>query len=378
MSQAHLEIKKAIDLSPNWESVRYTEALIGFYGALSLAAFPSPVTISFDPVEWTFVKQDDESVSRLRKASTTFQELANLPDKLIEERIRLLTWNMICLSNDLERQEEAANLCQQILQQDLTNPSAISWALTRSYDIDLDASKTALKELLDNDSASVEHVHALLACLIAQKRIEDAIEVLEDTRTLYENEQAEAVWLLTLTQLQVLQGKPELALRKLDNCSNGKAIPGAYILAKEALARDTGDWQQLYEYLDLKSLGKQIVLYFSLDNVNLKSDQQDWKFITSNAEVLLRHFATAEILRLVAVSTFYAERYSKSLDLLDRYRHLFPQTKLPNDLRHIRVLCQHEMGILPEAINDARDLVRRSFRRKPTHACESLYVERRF
>ena len=80
VSQAQLEIQKAMELRPQWERVQFTNAIIHYFSALSPVVLPGLLPDRFvnwpEPVDWKLVKQDDESIKHLRQAAEIFKKLA--------------------------------------------------------------------------------------------------------------------------------------------------------------------------------------------------------------------------------------------------------------------------------------------------------------
>src|SRR5262249_42609193 len=107
LSQGRLEILKALEMQPNWQSVKFTKATFDYYSALSPIAIPSFVASWPNPVEWALVRQDDESTQLLEEAARVFRDLATSPGKPAEERQILETWCLASTINQIEKQDEA-------------------------------------------------------------------------------------------------------------------------------------------------------------------------------------------------------------------------------------------------------------------------------
>ncbi|MCB0173515.1 MAG: hypothetical protein KDJ97_23545 [Anaerolineae bacterium] len=355
-SQAQLEIQKALELKPNWESVKFSAALIDYCGTLSLNAFIEPFRISADPVEWVFVKRDDESLAKLRQAAAQFRNLIKMPDQTHSEIKRLHAWLLASLANDPERQEEAANYCRSLLDTDPTFTSAIAWALVRNYEIDLQTSETALEKLITNNTASIYHLIALINYYIANQKLDKAIKLLECKEALFQEYKASTAWLLAFSQIQILRDSGEVALEKLDSYGELSEIHNIRIIILHALARKTKDWQPFNDFVEqIKDINSNPNLLSIV--CEIKMEQQDWLYIVENTETLLHYFNTSEVLRLVSIAAYNAQNFRLCLELLDNNRHLFPQSKLPYQLKRMAISCQRELGFLSKAILEAEDLV---------------------
>src|SRR3569832_1657097 len=132
LDQAQLEIQKALELQPNWESIRIAAAMIDYFGALSPVVLPRRIVQWPEPIEWSYVRSEDQSLTRLRDASKIFQELAQQPFREKDERQVLESWYLACLANDSERQKEMVEYCQKLLASDPTHYRAIAWVTARN------------------------------------------------------------------------------------------------------------------------------------------------------------------------------------------------------------------------------------------------------
>lgn len=355
VDQAQLEIKKALELNASWESIKFSAALIDYYSTIALSGFNNPIIISAEPLGWTLIKRDDESLSKLRRAADLLQELMKLEGQTQQERNRFRIWYLACLSNHPERQDEAASYCLSLLEKEPSFTLAIRWALARGYEFDLETSETALEVYITNDKASIYQILALIDCYIANQKLDEAIELLEQKEIVFQKQGLIGAWLYAFARTQVSNDSPEAALRKIDNYEQDIQAYNARMFILHAFAQKTNDWQALNNFLNkiyVETNNPAILL----DICETRSVQEDWPYIVKNSETLLNHFETAEILRLVAVATCNAEHFKLCLDFLDKYTHLFPESKLPLQLRQIHIVCQHEMGDLSQAIREAQSL----------------------
>jgi len=355
--QARLEIRKALELEPRWESIRFTTATIDYFSALGTPALPGRVVPWPEPVNWALVKRDDESLTRLREASKVFRELAEEPGKQKDERQTLESWCLACLLNDPERQEEATAYCQRILQTDPAHFRAIPWVMARNLDIDLNPSQRALNALVTKGKAKIPHIIALLGCYLMSGKPKKAIRLLEKTKAVFQKHNMDTVWTFWEARSLLTSGDPEGAVKVIDNSGLAAELRGIRTLALRELCKKTGDWRQLISHLEssFEETRNSVFLYESCE---LMAQQRDWIYVADRAQQLVEELGTAEALRLAAVGSYNAKRFDLCLSLLDDHRNLFSHGKLPGELRRIRVLCQQAMGVLPKAIVEAETLAR--------------------
>lgn len=360
LDRAQLEIQKAKECGPQWESVRFTVAMIDYLSSLSPAALSANNPVSWpEPVDWHLVKRDDGSTARLREAARAFEELATSAEE-DEGRRRLETWRLACLANDPEAQEAAVGYCRTLLEDDPAHYRAVLWAVARGFDIALDPSEEALEELIADGPVEYAHVLALTSCYFTSDRSSEAIELLDKTRPVFQEARADVLWTFWHAQALTLGGDPEAAVRSLDEVEpKTDLLREARTVALRALAEKTNEWGRLVEHLEgsYEETGDPAFLAKCCE---VMAQQQDWSYVADRAEELVEKIGTDEALRLAAIAAYHSDRFRLCLELLDEHRDLFVQRKLPDDLRRIRSLSQSALGVLPIAVVEAEALVEES------------------
>lgn len=148
---AQAQIQRVAAEQPEWEAIRITSAIIDYASALSPAVIPHHTMTWPQPIDWAFVRRDNESLQHLRRAESDFATLSSDSARDDDLRRWLEVWRLACLANDPDRQAEAERFCLDLLQQNSMNHRALAWALARSYVVDLDTSERALEEALKED-----------------------------------------------------------------------------------------------------------------------------------------------------------------------------------------------------------------------------------
>src|SRR3989442_10020326 len=130
---AQTQIRQMSAERPKWEAIRITHAIVNYFSALSQAVVPHRMVSWPQPIDWAFVRRDDQSLQRLRKAEADFAELASELTRDDDSYQWLGVWRLACLANDPDRQAEAEHFCQSLLMEDPTNHRTLAWALARNY-----------------------------------------------------------------------------------------------------------------------------------------------------------------------------------------------------------------------------------------------------
>ncbi|MFW6116710.1 MAG: hypothetical protein ACOC6F_03190 [bacterium] len=295
ISQARLEIQKALELKPEWESVRFTAATINYYSGLSSVALPGRIVAWPEPVHWGVVKSDDQSVAGVRNAEQVFRELAER--SRAGERQRFEGWRLACLAIDAGRQEEANEYCKALLDSDSAHIPAILWALARNYDIDLQTSRKGLEKEIAAESPRIPAVLALVECYLQSGDAEEALQLLSETRTSFEEREADALWVFWYAQSEVISGNPKAALETISRSEQEASLGHVRTLALRALAEENDDWQPLVDHLE-KSYEESEDPALLFEFCGLMALRQEWDYVADRAELLVKQFGTSETVRL--------------------------------------------------------------------------------
>jgi len=357
IDRAGLEIRKALELEPRWEIIRFTAATIDYYSALSRAVLSDHFDSWPLPIDWAFVKRDDESLTPLRDAARVFLELAETPFKEKDEKRVYESWHLACLINDADRQDDAKKYYQKIVAIDPTHFRAIAWAIERNLDVDLGTSERALRKLIAEGKAEIPHILALVSYYLKFRRTKKALDLLNDRKVAFSTQQQEALWKYWHIRVLTASGKRQSIFNSLDDLRESEKYREAQTLILFANAKQKGDWQPLFRHLE-SSYEKTKDPIFLFECCALKAQHKDWKYVSERAETLVEKIGTVESLRIAAISTYNAKRFQRCLELLDKHRKLCYQQKLPIELRRIRISCQRALGILLGAIIDAEELAR--------------------
>ena len=371
---AQLDIRKATELAPTWESIRFVAAVIDYHSSLALSALPGQLPSWPEPIDWALVKRDDVSITRLRDAEENFKKLAENTEKEEEEQEGLNAWRLACLANDPERRDMAIKYCVALLQNDPTRYQAIAWAIARNFGIDLGPSEKALKELIDSGKAEIPHIIVLVNCYLVLRKAKPAIKLLADTKALFDKNQGNLLWVLWHVQSLVVDDNPETALEIIEGSGFKDELRHVQVMTLEALGKKTGDWAPLANYLET-CYGETHDSSFLLKCCELKAWQKDWAYVAERAKLLIDEIGTAHTVRLVAIALYNCEQYRLCMATLDANVDLFLHRKLPSELRRIRVRCQQLLG-LPAALSDAELLVQEEPSPENLLALAALYFDR--
>ncbi len=357
VAQAQRTIDSALAQKPSWISMRLAGAMIWYYGALSPVAAPPRLPSWPDPIDWSFVKRDRESLGRLREAARLCKECIDmLPNSADEYKVAQM-WLLACLANDPDRQAEAADHCRAMLAAEPTDSAAVIWTVARHLSVDLTRSEKDLSNLLKTrrQDAHAGHVIALAACYLTHQGARKAIKLLWDTKALFDKRGLDALWTSWYAQSAIYNGGYKRAIQTIQASPVRADLRHAETIALRAKTAATGDWGPLIHHLTMSYEDTGDVTFFFDRSVALV-ESGDWPEAIKTARQLVDACGTESALRLAVTATYHAKCFDICLSLLTDYSHLFG-AKMPAHVRRIVVECRVALGLLTEAVAEARDLV---------------------
>lgn len=304
-------VQAGLDIAPESVAVRRMGAMIAYAQALSPLApvehlhYPMPVSVAF-------VRQDDEARALLAQAYETFTALG--PVAGVAARHLDQAWRLACLGNLRDRTRDATELAATLLSERPRDVLAIAWSRARGLDVDLTASRLAVRTALFSGDIDENEVRAL--------------------DWLTEESQAAAL-VIDLDALVARGGwSPEVetelvALRdRLSGGGESEAgvavddVPGLTAALERVLASSDPNPMLLALGEALAAAGAWTALAPALDRIEA--------------------FETADALRLATFVAYHAQDLLRAQDILRRAAAAFPGARLPVDLRRLesRVLVQ--------------------------------------
>lgn len=356
VSQGRLAAQRALELEPGWRSTRQAVGMMYFYSAVSPAALPGRAVSWPEPVPRTYIKEDDESMAALQRAGTAFQQLLQSAEITKEDREDLQCWYLATLACSPEHEADAISYCRMVLEKNPADHRAISWAVMRRFDIDLQPSAKALREVLASPGATVNDCVALVVCLLELEGPRSALRLLRSRRDLFLSEKQEALWLFWCSQTILAAGRVGAALRLLEGSGGQAELAGARTAVLRARAQETGDTAPLVSHLEFLSttLNDSSALF---EACAVMGHHGHWDYVATRAEKLVAAVGTGHALRLAANGLWRMAQLEKCLSLLNQHQTAFPGNRLPADLQAVRIDCQSRLGLVSEALTAAEALV---------------------
>lgn len=347
--QARLEVQKAEERSPNWTTVRHTAAMVDYYSALSPAALRRPLGGWPEPVDWAFVRRDGESTARLRRAGARFGGLLS-EIEAVDERRELETWELACLANDAERQDDAIARCRALLISAPDHFRVMAWAAARRYPVDLGPSEAVVERAVQESRAELDAIVALVGTYLATRRPKRAVTLLDRTLAIFGAHGADELWQILRAQAAP-QGRQRGRLRA-DLAADTEPARVERLVALRAGVHKRGGAQRLAAFLQERYARTGDARYL-LERCQVLAAADDWRAVAEHADELVGQIATADAVRLAAYASFNARQYARSAALLDAQRQAFPGGTLPSELRRLRAAALQAAGQLPDALTEA-------------------------
>jgi hypothetical protein len=361
---AESAIQVAYETAPKWEFIRFTKAIIGYVSCL--VSLPRRLINWPEPPDWAIVKTDDKSLERLRCSEREFAVLAeNTQRGEFWQRI-VETWRLACLANDPNRQEEASQFCRSLLDKDPTHYRAVIWAHVRNYQFQLTDSESALSRSIETDSQlnpieRVEIVCTLISLFLRAARVTEAKDLLEKTQADFSAVGGEPGWNFWYSQMLLAEGEIDTAIANAKQERNPDFRRKMLLAGLRAQGESSGDWRPYFRYLERcyrRTKGSEYL--FELCAIH--AELNDWEFVASQSHALVQAVRSPTAVRLAAHALWKKKSVDACLKLLNQCERYFPGKILPGDLTRLRVECRITKGALPQAVTEAKDLLRREGR----------------
>jgi len=350
---ARLEIEKASELRPKWESVRFTAAKIYFYSAISSSEIPVISVPWPQPIDPIFLKRDNESISFLQKSISIFKELVNI-HKCEQRQLQIFqSWLLASLLINQDSYNEGVDFCKEVLKSNPIHYRVLVWAISYRLKIDYSLCIIELEKLLNNNKIEIDHILVIIGYYIDRNEEDKAMKLLEKMKGFFDENKQDSLWIFWYAQILLKKGEIEKAIQNLDILEESDTKTHAMILALQEKAEKENDWKPLLDYIE-GCYNNSNEARFLLIISRLKARLQDWKYIADRAEELLQKIPTIEVLRIVSNALINTNQYDNCLELLDRHIDFFPARKLSPDLQQIHMICQKETGSLVKAVEEAR------------------------
>ncbi len=351
VEEAFSSAQAALNLQPEWLSVRIAFAMVGYFTSLSPAALPENAMAWPQPVSWALVRRDDQSLERRRRAAEV--ALKALEADLDRETRHLLEGlRLACLACDPERREEAEDFCQKLVRRERLHVPALSWALGRGFQLDLTSSRKALQQLFNRERADLNQTIALVACHLRDDRKQQAARILQRARSAFEKEGQLGLWCVLEAQVSSGKRRNNTAANDLKIAETGQVGMLTEILHAEG-EQDTQELSRLAR----TALEKRHLAAF-VEACEALARRGHWPLLAPFARELVEAIGTGDAARIAALTTFNQGCYEECLDILSQAEPLFPERKLSADLRRLRVQALQRLGRSSEAIELAEQVAR--------------------
>lgn len=371
LALARIECNKAVELAPLWQSTRFTRGIVSYLSGLSPAVLPRAVPGWPEPENWTFVKTDDESRRSFGLAADDFEFVERRSDGPGEPRQVCQAWRLASLANVPDFRDRATDYCRLALESDPTNYRLVVWALARRLSVDLAAAIGTLDGRIAARIASASEVATRVALHFHNGRQEHAVSLLKESQSLFSADGSEWLWHLWAAQV----GLSESEAVNTDAPSAPSDSPIELQLARaRADTRRSGDEEAHIRSLrQVASLGNGRAL---VELTLVLASMGRWTDAAAPARLLPELVGTADVVCLAATVLYNATSHSDALEVLDSKRDVFPQARLPEEMRRLRMLLQRSLGMLQPAIAEAEEAFRTAPSKETFLLLATLYFEK--
>jgi hypothetical protein len=357
MERARERITAARTEKPRWFGVRESAAVIDYFAALPASVFSTSTHPFPMPVPIQAVRQDDDSLRRLRAAATAFLDLiADTEDD--DDRLRLRTWYLAALANDPAAQQEAQRLAEAWLDEPALFAPMLPWLVER--ELIADANRLADRiitevESIDEPNAVTDPNLILTAVrlLLSEKKVAEALQILSRFEQFIGTHDPDAVayWRV---RLLIAGGDLDRAEDDLQRIRN----PAPRQEAESVLRMARASWEK-----DWRAAAENLYRHFTIDgDVTALADAArlylrhgEPEFVLKIAEDLFAGIPNLSTLELICEAAWRRANYAECLAWLDKW-HAVSSTNT-EALQQTRLACLLQIDPF-QALRAADDLVR--------------------
>ena len=358
IDDADKEIKKAIIEKPGWQYIRFTAAIIDYYGAISPSVLP-PHLVSYPrPFPFGWVKIDNQSQQKLNGAAEEFAKLAEQFKEGSREERESRTWHFACLANQLGKQNEAVEIGKKILEKDPTDLQILSWFLFRGYECDYQKSLKALEEKEIGDDPSIEDLLGLIGIYLRQSNWKTALEVIEKRKKIFASAGEINLWRYWRGTALLYGERVTDAEGEVTEITDGELKKLLTLNILSYKGEKHNDWKPLIEYLrERYKKDEDYEAFLSLYEIKVQK-VRDEKFVVEKAELYCEKTQTASAVDFVVNALWSFGRPQKCIDLLEKYEFLFPDNKLPGYLHRLKIHSLLKTDVV-KGLEEAEALVKK-------------------
>ncbi len=350
---AQIEIQKALDEKPGWVIIQEIAAIVFYFNAINIA-FSDRINLIPYPHHWEYQKEDNESILLLEKAAKIFNILIDNHEnesKVLEYKL----WHLACLGNNRFKQKEAKEYCIDLLNKNKNNALILFWALVRKYYSDESDIDNIIREIRSTENYTIELIPVLLLYLLKKNNYEEAINILDETRGIFDNQEALEIWTNWRMEALLAANRYEEALEEAKKIESKNASLYFQTIVLHDIHYQDSDLKAYLKHLEnVYNETGQDWYFFKICNV--KAEQQDWNYIYENSEKLINVFYTPKAFSLAFQAAYNLHKYKYCLELIKKYKNIFHNEELPDHFNSCQIDCREKLGYLNEAVQEAERL----------------------
>lgn len=348
---AQQAIQQATNMQPRWESIQLAGAFINYWSSISHLLVTTVMDGGPEPVDGVFIKQDNDSLTRLISASEIFGILAERA-YTNDSRHKYLQWRLAALANHPDQQANAQELCESLLYNVPHNTLVIRWILARRYNVNLNPSEKALLQRIKEKTGSVDELVTLFQIALSNQNSRRAGDVLRQGKYLLDDNPPLSQRLTLQLGIFKNQRKAIKAALLLSNDDHENLFIKFLALKKET--EQTGNWLQFQQQTTLYWKITGYVEYL-IELTDYLASQKNWTILCHYWEDLVA-IACPIPVQKAAISLFYSEKFVECLGLIDQSSSLFRNNELPIEMKRMKAWSLMKLGKLIEAASEAKAL----------------------
>jgi len=326
-------INKSINLKDNFIEAKRVKAIILFYQSTLYDVLPDlvPPIIQRDAS-----KIDSYNQEKINLARTILDEIEE-----ISLESRDIIW--IATIKWLTDRNKAIEYTKSLYKNEEYRQVAVQFIIV--YDVDIDI-KEAIKDLESEKNINALYkADTLIRYYFKQGDKKTTLNLLDKFKDIYIDENKIDNWNENYINALASFELYEEALEFIDkNDVSGKDEVKAHIY------KVTNDYQSAYKLYEKLFKESKKPLY-RLQICEMKSEENNWEYITEYTDYLLESFQTEKVIELVILAEINTQNFSKARELIDIWLPLVKNILRKESLLRIKAICENERGFPNRAIS---------------------------
>lgn len=348
--EALRSIQVSLEQSPRIPSHLLAAAHIYFWHAIPEHLDKAPRSILPAWIHPLFYAPTATQAHLLEKAASYYKQALAIsseagPTEADQER-EIEEFILLCLAYHPLQRVQAQELAARLLSENPTGFTALFYCLEWGVPFDLDRSIAKLEEKRNKQAATPNDIMTLCQLYERKKDYGHAIQLMETEKSRFYSDREKGLWVELMTGLYIRGGQVSTARSLREETASDPAMS----LRLQALEHDIAGNHSATEQAALKAwkISHSLIDLINLCGFYRKTEQ--WAKLAPAAEQLALLSSDPRSLWYRVESLYRTHLYQPCLDVIDKYRSVWLEPSLLDNIRRIEIECLVKLNRLDHAV----------------------------